>query len=359
MAAWVKGGAADADAAIAAAVSLLAAAKAPVIAGLCAELSAVRAAYRLAGRVGASLDSAAADAIYAEIGALSHGGAMTTTPAEAVGRADTFLVVGAAPWGSALVGRIAASTPSRGRAAGSERSILALGAPAEAKAALSVPAADGLPIALQRLRAFAKGHLSGADPCEDLAKRLYAAQFGVVLYDPAELGAFAVEALQSLVKDLNESARVFTLPLADPYQGRAVTQLSAWTTGQAPRVGFGRGFAEHDPWRFDAARQATSGEADAALWLSSLPSPRPDWLGALPAIAIVGEGSPEAQAGTAEIVIAVAVPGRGTGGALWDETRGAIGYVGPSSAPASASPAPEAAGVIEAILSGLTAKEAA
>ncbi|MGT2477786.1 hypothetical protein ACU4GR_00400 [Methylobacterium oryzae CBMB20] len=54
MAAWVKGGATDAGTAIEAAASLLAKARAPVIAGLSADVAAIRAAYDLAGRIGAS-----------------------------------------------------------------------------------------------------------------------------------------------------------------------------------------------------------------------------------------------------------------------------------------------------------------
>ena len=120
--------------------------------------------------------------------------------------------------------------------------------------------------------------------------------------------------------------RLRARPLADPFQGRAAVQLSAWTTGQAPRVGFGRHLPEHDPWRFDSARQIEAGEADAALWLAALPAPRPNWLGQLPTIAIVGEGSTEASGETAEVVITVGVPGETVGGALWNQRRGVIAY---------------------------------
>ena len=140
MAAWVKGGATDAGTAIEAAVSLLAKARAPVIAGLSADVAAIRAAYDLAGRIGASIDTAGAVGTYAELGSLSRVGAMTTTPAEAVGRADAVLVVGAAAWHTPLLKRLFESNPTRGRAAGSDRALLALGAGAEgSKAALSCP----------------------------------------------------------------------------------------------------------------------------------------------------------------------------------------------------------------------------
>jgi len=203
----------------------------------------------------------------------------------------------------------------------------------------------GLAVSIAHLRAFLKGNLAGEAAYADLAQRLAAAQYGVVLYDAAEIGELGVEMLQGMIKDLNEVTRFFGLSLSDPFQGRALLQLSAWTTGQAPRVGFGRHVPEHDPWRFDSARQIAAGEADAALWLASLPAPRPEWLGTLPSIAIVGEGSPDATGDAAEIVIAVGIPGETTGGALWNERRATITYVPPAGQPAGSN----AAGILAAI----------
>ena len=48
-----------------------------------------------------------------------------------------------------------------------------------------------------------------------------------------------------------------------------VVQTSGWMTGFPVRTSFGRGFPEHDTWRFDATRLIESGEADAALWISA------------------------------------------------------------------------------------------
>ncbi len=331
MAAWVKGSAADTTAAIDAAADLLAASRMPVFAGLCADVAAIRGAYRLADTIGASLDPAAGAGLYAELGALSSIGAMTTTAAETLGRADVVLVVGSKPWDGGLVDAIAGSKPTRGRNAGEERAVLALGGPRNGSArhvAYGV-GNSGLPAAIGHVRAFVRGNFAGESAFADLGQRLKAARFGVAIYDSSELGELGTEMLQGLVKDINEATRFFSLGLADPFQGRAVTQLSAWTTGQAPRVGFGRHLAEHDPWRFDSTRQVAAGEADAALWLASLPTPRPDWLGQVPTIAIVGEGSPDATGDTAEIVITVGVPGETAGGAVWNAGRGVIGYVPP------------------------------
>ncbi len=338
MAAWVKGGAADLDAAIRAAAELLGGARTPVLAGLCAETTAIRAAYRLAETLGASLDPAAGDSLYAELASLSTGSSMTTTGPEVLGRADVVLVVGQQPWNGDLVAEISGSKPVRGRTAGVDRTVLALGGGSGVSAAHgSYGGNAALNVSLGHLRAFVKGHLDGADPLGELAGKLAVAQYGVALYDPGELGEFGVEMLQGLVKDLNDKTRFFTLSLADPFQGRSAQQLSAWTTGQAPRVGFGRNLPEHDPWRFDSARQISAGEADAALWLASLPAPRPSWLGTLPSIALVGDGSPEASGDTAEVVIGVGVPGDSVGGALWNTRRGVVSYVeGKSSAEVTA-----------------------
>nr|WP_292511625.1 formyltransferase [Methylobacterium sp.] len=357
MAAWVKGGATDADAAIEAAAHLFASAKVPVVTGLCADVGALRAAYGLAGVIGASLDPVAAPSLYAELGVLSRTGAMGTTPAEAVGRADLVVVVGNAPWDRPFLQDIAAAKPRRGRAAGSERTILSLGGPSNGQIRhVAYPVEPGgLAVSIAQLRAFAKGHLAGETAYADLARRLVAAHYGVVVYEPGEVGELGVEMLQGLVKDLNDVTRFFALPLADPFQGRALIQVAAWTTGQAPSTGFGRHVPEHDPWRFDGARQVREGEADAALWLSSLPSPRPDWLASLPSVAIVGEGSANATGDTAEIVIAVGVPGESTGGTLWNERRGTLTHSSAAGQPAALT----AGAVLDAIRARITAKDSA
>ncbi|MEH3148341.1 MAG: formyltransferase [Methylobacterium frigidaeris] len=356
MTAWVKGRPAQPDAAVAAAADLLGRAHTPLVAGLCADAAALRAAYRLARDLGATVDPAAGPGLYADLAALAAAGAMTTTPAEAAGRADLLLVVGHGPWDDPVLAGLAAGAPSRGRAggaaraAGSARTVLALGGtPGGAVRTVSYPARDGLPAALGLLRGLVAGRIAGEHALADLAARLRAALYAVVAYDPAELGSLATEMLTGLVKDLDTTTRAFALPLGHAGQDRAVAQVAAWTTGQGPRVGFGRGRAEHDPWRFDAARQIASGEVDAALWLAALPAPRPDWTRAVPTVALLGE----AVGDEAEVVIRVAVPGRERGGALWHPGRAAIAWH-PATA---ASDAPEAASVLAGLHTRLAPTE--
>lgn len=345
MAAWVKGGATDADAAVQAAAALLSSAHAPVFAGLNAEVAAIRAAYDLAGRIGASVDTAGGDATYADLGALARVGAMQAPPAEVVGRADAVLLVGAAPGRSPLVERLRATKPVRGRAAGAERRIL------------SLPAGSDLAVAIAHLRAHARGHLTSDAGMMETARALSTALYGAVLYDPGELGTLGIEMLQGLVMDLNEATRCFALSLSDGGQDRAALQVAAWTTGQATRVGFGRRVPEQDPWRFDADRQAEAGEADAALWLASLPAARPAWLKTLPTVALVGS---EAAPDIAEVVIRVGEPGREVGGVLWNEGRAGLSYRAPeqAGAPAEAGDLPAAADIIARIAAAVAGRGA-
>ncbi|SEP48376.1 formylmethanofuran dehydrogenase, subunit B [Methylobacterium sp. ap11] len=351
MTAWIDGRAVERDAAVAAAAELLAGARNPLVAGLVAEAAGVQAAYDLARTLGASVDPAAGAAIYADLGALASAGAMATTPAETRGRADLVLLIGRAPWASGLARDLSADAPVRGRAAGRPRTLVALGGTGDgAVQHVAYPAGEaGIPAALGLLRGLVAGRVAGPHPLADLAARLRDALYGVVVYDPAEIGALGAEMLTGLVKDLNETTRCFALALGDPYQGRTAVQVSAWSTGQGPRVGFGRGRPEHDSWRFDSDRQVAAGEVDAALWLAALPAPLPAWAGTLPTVALLG-----APTGTeARVVIGVAVPGETEGAALWHPGRAVIAWR-EAGAPASDAP-PGAAAILADIHARLAA----
>src|SRR5215213_5771811 len=82
------------EAAVQEAASALGAARAPVIAGLAADVDALRAAFALAARLGASLDPAGAPSLYADLAALAGAGAVATTSTELLQRADLVLAVG-------------------------------------------------------------------------------------------------------------------------------------------------------------------------------------------------------------------------------------------------------------------------
>ena len=83
--------------------------------------------------------------------------------------------------------------------------------------------------------------------------------------------------LNGLVRDLNETTRFSTLPLAAPDNGAGVLAACGWMTGFPMRTGFGAGAPIHDPWRFDAERLVASGETDCVLWISAFGAASPAW----------------------------------------------------------------------------------
>lgn len=334
MAAWIGGAQATLDEAVAAAAALLGAARAPVVAGLAADVAGVQAAYRLAESLGGSLDPAGADGLYADLGALAAGGAVTTTPRETIARADLVLAVGAQA-ASALFQEASGTRPAIGAAAGQERRVLRL---AEGGGRLAIEGSLG------ELRAALAGRMPAGEAVAPVAEALRATRFGVALYDPAELGELAVGMLHGLAADLCATTRFFALSLAGEPDARLVGQVSAWQAGQAPRLGFGRGRAEHDAWRFDAARQIEAGEADGALWLACAPSAPPPWAAPPPLVALVGQAS----GAEGQVVIRVAEPGVDADGVLIDAATGQLAY-----RPGAGAAVPAAATVLAAIRAGI------
>ena len=74
-----------------------------------------------------------------------------------------------------------------------------------------------------------------------LAGVLKGARFGVAVWTAASLGALEIEMLNGLVRDLNETTRFSTLPLAAPDNGVGVLAACGWMTGFPMRTGFGAG----------------------------------------------------------------------------------------------------------------------
>ncbi|MGN6768087.1 MAG: tungsten formylmethanofuran dehydrogenase, partial [Rhizobiaceae bacterium] len=130
---------------------------------------------------------------------------------------------------------------------------------------------EGLPATLAALRAQCAGRKvsTPVSKFDDFAAALAGAKFPVFLFSGQSSDALALEMLQGLVADLNRKKRASSLHLPASESGWGSTLASAWMTGFAARTGFGRGFPEFDPWRFDIERMIAEGEADLHLRVSS------------------------------------------------------------------------------------------
>lgn len=267
------------------AADILRDAKFPVIAGLGADARGARAAILLAERLRGAYDHLASTEIFADLDVMRSFAMFTTTPNEARLRADVVVLVGPAlksQW-PALFERLALEKTVH-FSDGASRKLFWLG-PGRDDAAV-----EGLEIetigeqpsrVLAALRARVGGRpvalADGGDQLDACAAALKAARFGVVVWSASTIDTLAVEALQGLVSDLNAITRFTGLPIGARSGGAGVLQVSGWMTGFPPRTGFGRGYPEHDPWRFDARRLVDSGEADAALWISAYDGEAPGW----------------------------------------------------------------------------------
>ena len=301
--AWVAGRPAALDAAIAEAAKLLAASRYPLIAGLGTDIAGARAAIALAQRTGAVIDHVNADAVLRDLTVMRSCGVMLTTPLAAHARADLLVLAGPGvtatwpPWPQRAFGKM---PPTRTDVTATRRIFWLCPGRAAAKPTFGGATAEtvgkeprDLPTLLAALRARIAGRPTGkacvsARMLDRFAGALTAAQFGVAIWSAAALDALTIEMLCGLVNDLNATTRFGGLPLAPADNAIGVLQTCAWMTGLPMRSGFGRGFAEHDPWRFDGRRLVESGESDCVIWISAYRAAAPPWRTAPPMIALTG-----------------------------------------------------------------------
>lgn len=360
----IDGEAASFEDAIERAAAVLSAGRAPVVAGLGTDIAGVRAALKLAEHLRAAVGHRAGAGLSRDLSVLSETGLMFATPTEAGRRADLVLLLGD------LVARAGWLAEVFGRDGAPARTVVSLGASAKAAAAIGAAATPlsldlkdlGLRDTLLALKARVGGRpvdetrlgRSGAGALDKAAKALAAATYGVVVWDAAELDGLAVEAAAGLVRDLNAATRYAAVPFPGDDNAAGAVLACAWTTGFPPPLGFPGGIATHDPWRFDVDRMVTSGEADAALWISALAPAAPAWPSSPPTVALVAAGTRFAT--PPAVVIEVRRPDRTVDAVLHDARTGTLSPVVAPRGKAATDAAPTVAAVIEAIHLRLSGK---
>jgi formylmethanofuran dehydrogenase subunit B len=335
-AASIDGAFTSLDAAAAAAARLLVHSRQPLIAGLGADIEGTRAAIALTQRVGGVVEHMHSAALLRDLNCLRETGIMLTTPGEARVRADLVLLVGdelTETWPE-LNKRLLAPA-ARPEGADVKRRIVWLAPKADA----TIPGFDGdievfasgigatLAANLAALRARVKGRPVAQAPLpfsvlDALADIVKAARFGVAVWTAASLGALEIEMLHGLVRDLNDTTRFSTLPLAAPDNGAGVLAACGWTTGLPMRTGFGAAAPVHDPWRFDAERLVATGETDCVLWISAFGAAPPVWGNAVNLIALCEHTAQFAKA--PDVRISVGRPGVDHDAVLYSPDSGAL-----------------------------------
>lgn len=293
----VDGAAATLDEAAAAAARLLEEARFPLVAGLATDVAGARAAISLAERLRGAYDHMQSEFVLRDIDVMRQAGQFVTTANETRVRADCVLLVGAklsAGWPDMLE-RLNLTSPAHFDETHAPRKVIWLGSDrgeASAAGAQEIAAASSeIPSLLAVLRAQVNGRKTRKDAALErkltgVADQLKAARFGVIVWSSESIGRLTIEMIHGLLLDLNKTTRFTGLPIGPRGNGSGVAQTSGWMTGFPMRTGFGRGYPEHDTFRFEANRLVESGEADAALWISSYDAEAPKWQRRIPFIAI-------------------------------------------------------------------------
>jgi formylmethanofuran dehydrogenase subunit B len=321
------------------------------------DIHGTRAAIALAERVGAAYDHVEGAALAHETALLSNNGALTVAPGEVRRRADLVAIVGELPAAyHGLVAELADTVPDLSPTnareiflIGTQGTKLSLG---KRKATRLSCKGVGLGGVLAALRAQRAGRRVSQPVSNfaDFAKALGTAKFPVFVFSGYGSDSLALEMLQGLIADINRKSRASSLHLPASENGWGSVLASTWMTGFPTRTGFGRGFPELDPWRFDPARAMESGEADLHLWISTGPA-RPARNNGTKLIALAKAAKPVAGAA---ITIAIGEPGTDGDAVVFSARTGTIAAIRGH----GTSDLPSAAAVIRMIAEHVSAEAA-
>ncbi len=360
----VDGATASLETAAAAAARLLGEARLPLVAGLGTDVEGARAAISLAEKLRGAYDHMHSEILLRDIDVLRQAGQFVTTANETRVRADCVLLIGddlTSVWPD-MAARLNLTSPARFDDYNEPRKVFWIG-PGKGEAAsvgateIAAPRSE-LPSLLAALRAEVAGRKIRKDSSlvrkiADVAPALKAARFGVMIWSGESIGRLTIEMIHGLLLDLNKETRFSGLPVSSRANAMGVAQASGWMTGFPMRTGFCRGYPEHDIWRFDASRLVESGEADAALWVSSYGNESPKWKRQIPFVAIAAPGTRFAYA--PRIRIEVGTPGIDHDGVEFVQNLGSLA----SRDAQKPSEAPQAAAVLRLIEEKLTKGEGA
>jgi formylmethanofuran dehydrogenase subunit B len=291
----IQGVAATAEAGIARAAELLAAARAPVVLGMTYSTNeTMRAALELADLIGASVEPGDPTTSLPRLFAFQRAGRVSATLGEVKNRADVVVFWGADPveshprhWQRYSVEPQGRFVPEgragrtvividRGRTATAEKADLYLAIDPEREFEI-----------LWTLRAMVRGveqdasrvrRVTGCalDELRQLASHLIRARYGAWFQDtissgqPLSLAAQTIEAATLLVRDLNQKTRFVMLGMGGPGNPAGVEAVMAWQTGFPASVDLGAGHPRSLPMVTSAADRLARGEADLALIIGEL-----------------------------------------------------------------------------------------
>ncbi|HTT09827.1 MAG TPA: formylmethanofuran dehydrogenase [Burkholderiaceae bacterium] len=324
----IEGSTATLDAAIDAAADVLGGARQPLFGGLATDIAGARALYALANSCHAILDHAHSNGLLPGLRTLQDRGLLQTTLAEIRNRADLMVVFGTQP---------SQEYPEFFRRCGVGdaisplREIVFVGTAVDpASTGAAVVAARSLPwsgdayATLAALNALCKRRqIEAAGALRELAQRMLAAKYVVLVWEPGRLPGthreLLVESINQLGKTVNRTTRAGGLALAGNDGGHSANQTLTWLSGLPLRTGVHPGGLAHEPHRYAGSRLLADRAVDALLWIASFGTDHVPGTGnatsSLPTIVLAHPA--HAARAAARVFIPVATPGIGAPGHLF------------------------------------------
>jgi formylmethanofuran dehydrogenase subunit B len=185
---------------------------------------------------------------------------------------------------------------------------------------------------LQALRALVRGQKLSAEEVggvrinilEELAERMKSAKVGCVFYglglNQSESRHMNVDALYSLVSDLNHHTKFVTEPMRGCFNVTGANMVTTWQTGYPFAVDFSRGYPRYNPGEYTAVDLLARKEVDAALIMgsdpaSTFPLAASRYLSKIPVVTLERKETPTSM--LSKVVIPVATSGIETSGTAY------------------------------------------
>lgn len=305
------------EAAIAAAAARIKAANLPLFGGMATDVSGCRAVMSLADRSCGVVDHALSEGQYRNIKVVQTSGWIMSTLTETRNRADLIVIIGDVQKPHArFFERIVCPPQTMFEGVAQKRTIVFIGENLDTSAAkgprigevITLPCPTGriselLGVISARLRdanikparvAEQKrgGILSAILPqswtggatveevagvklsaIDDLAEKMKAAQYGVIVWAPPALNFphadLAVHLISDIVRELNLTTRFAGLSLGGNEGAPSAASVSTWQTGYPLRVSFANGKPEYDSYRYSIGRMVAENDGDLLVWLAS------------------------------------------------------------------------------------------
>jgi len=267
------------------AASLLKQSQAPLIYGLSRSTTeGQRAAVALAEKLGGTIDTTAATGHAASLMALQQVGESTCTLGEVRNRADLVIYWSSDPLTTHPRHLERYSMEPKGRFVPDGRTLIVVDHQPSATSAIAdrfiqIPPGKDWE-ALSTLRALIKGIEPDAswnggsiDEWRKLAERMKTCRFGIVFFGVQltreGIGHRQVEALLTLVTELNAHTRFYARRMRRLGDVAGADSVLTWQTGYPFGVNFGRGYPRYNPGEFSGPEMLARREVDLCLFVGS------------------------------------------------------------------------------------------